>query len=128
MPRDLRDHLPLKPLVFDVLLALDGGERHGWSLVREIQQAEQHTILPANFYRTLRTLLAEGLIEEAAAPPRSGRDRAAHEPAGESAERRRYFRLTTAGREVARLEAKRLKSLVDDSRLRRLLRATPKKP
>jgi DNA-binding PadR family transcriptional regulator len=127
VPRDLRDHLPLKPLVFDVLLALDAGERHGWGLVREIQQAEHHTILPANFYRTLRSLLAEGLIEEAA-PPKSGRDRGAHEPASDAAERRRYFRLTPDGREVARLEAKRLKSLVDDSRLRRLLRATPKKP
>jgi DNA-binding PadR family transcriptional regulator len=127
VPRDLRDHLPLKPLVFDVLLALDAGERHGWGLVREIQQAGHHTILPANFYRTLRSLLAEGLIEEAA-PPKSGRDRGAHEPASDAAERRRYFRLTPDGREVARLEAKRLKSLVDDSRLRRLLRATPKKP
>ena len=126
MKRDLRDHLPLKPLVFDVLLTLDAGERHGWSLVREIQQSEHHTILPANFYRTLRSLLAEGLIEEAG-PPKAGRDRAANEPGGDD-ERRRYFRLTPDGREVARLEAKRLKSLVEDSRLRRLLRPTPRKP
>ena len=31
-------HLPLKPLVFEVLLALLDGERHGWGLVREVQQ------------------------------------------------------------------------------------------
>ena len=30
--------LPLKPLVFQILLALADGERHGWSLVREVQQ------------------------------------------------------------------------------------------
>jgi DNA-binding PadR family transcriptional regulator len=125
--RDLRSHLPLKPLVFDVLLALDAGERHGWSLVREIQEAGHHTILPANFYRTLRTLLAEGLIEETA-PPKSGPGRAEAGRPGDAAERRRYFGLTPEGREVARLEAKRLKGLVEDSRLRRLLRATPKKP
>ena len=116
MSRDPRDHLPLKPLVFDVLLALDGGERHGWSLVREIQDADQHTILPANFYRTLRTLLADGLIEEAG-----------HTESPDTLERRRYFKLTPIGREVARLEARRLKALVEDDRLRRLLRATPRK-
>jgi DNA-binding PadR family transcriptional regulator len=125
--RDLREHLPLKPLVFDVLLALDGGERHGWSLVREIQQAEQHTIQPANFYRTLRSLLAEGFIEETHAPRVEG-ERVSREAAGDASERRRYFRLTPAGREVARLEARRLKSLVEDNRLRRLLRPTTRKP
>jgi DNA-binding PadR family transcriptional regulator len=127
VPRDLREHLPLKPLVFDVLLALDGGERHGWSLVREIQDAEQHTILPANFYRTLRTLLADGLIEEADSPTVERR-RGSRIPGGDGFERRRYFRLTPDGREVARLEARRLKSLAEDSRLRRLLRPTPRKP
>ena len=127
MPRDLRELLPLKPLVFDVLLALDGGERHGWSLVREIQEAEQHTILPANFYRTLRSLMSDGLIEEADAP-RAERDRAERDHAADGFERRRYFRLTPAGREVARLEARRLKHLVEDSRLRRLLRPTARKP
>ena len=115
MARDLRDHLPLKPLVFDVLLALDGGERHGWSLVREIQAGGNHAILPANFYRTLRSLLADGLIEEV-------------DGVVDGLERRRYFKLTTVGREVARLEARRLTALAQDSRLRRLLRPTPRKP
>ena len=123
MAADPREFLPLKPLVFDVLLALEGGERHGWSLVREIQEGEQHTILPANFYRTLRTLLTDGLIEETRAPRRE-RD----EAGGDGFERRRYFRLTPVGREVARLEARRLKTLVEDNRLRRLLRPTARKP
>lgn len=127
MPRDLRHHLPLKPLVFDVLLALDGGERHGWSLVREIQNAEQYTILPANFYRTLRSLLADGLIEETD-PPKVDRARAERDEAIDGFERRRYFKLTADGREVARLEAQRLKTLVEDNRLRRLLRPNTRKP
>ena len=127
VPRDVRDYLPLKPLVFDVLLALDGGERHGWSLVREIQEGGHHSILPANFYRTLRSLLADGLIEEVDAP-RGERDRAERDGVADGLERRRYFKLTSAGREVARLEARRLTALVEDSRLRRLLRPTPRKP
>ena len=127
MPRELRHHLPLTPLGFDVLLALDGGERHGWSLVREIQNAEQYTILPANFYRTLRSLLADGLIEETD-PPKVDRARAERDEAIDGFERRRYFKLTADGREVARLEAQRLKTLVEDNRLRRLLRPNTRKP
>ena len=80
---------PLKPLVFQVLLALVDGERHGWALVREVQQRGGFDeIMPGNFYRTLRGMLADGLIEEA---PRARRT-AAHDD-----ERRRYFRLTAAG-------------------------------
>ena len=110
MASDPRNLLPLKPLVFQVLLALSDSPRHGWSLVREIQR---HTggekILPANFYRTLRAMLADGLIEDA---PRA-------DPT------RRDFRLTALGRTVARLEAGRLYLLMNDARTRRLLRKEP---
>jgi DNA-binding PadR family transcriptional regulator len=116
MPQDARDLLPLKPLVFQVLLALEGGERHGWSLVREIQ-TDDARILPANFYRTLRTMLADGLIRETA-PPKHERDTPA-----EALERRRYFALTALGRDAARLEARRLQQLVADTRTQRFLRA-----
>ena len=45
--------LPLKPFVLDVLLALADGKRHGWALIREVQQRDGgDRILPANFYRT----------------------------------------------------------------------------
>ena len=115
MAVDARTLLPLKPLVFEVLLSLQSGERHGWSLVRGIQEQSTIRILPANFYRTLRTMMADGLIQETDAPKR---ERAA---AAESLERRRYFRLTPLGREAARLEARRLQQLVSDARTQRLL-------
>lgn len=103
---------PLKPLVFQVLLALVDGERHGWSLVREVQQrGEFAQIMPGNFYRTLRTMLADGLIEEA--PER--------DEAGPDDERRRYFRLTAAGQRAASAEARRLEALVLESRAKKLL-------
>ena len=38
-------------------------------------------------------------------------------------QRRRYYHLTERGLEVARLEARRLKQLVDDARLKALLDA-----
>jgi DNA-binding PadR family transcriptional regulator len=104
--------LPLKPLVLEVLLALADGKRHGWALIREVQQREGgDRILPANFYRTLRALREDGLIAEAAGD------------AGEDpGERRQYFSLTPLGAKAARAEVKRLEALVVDPRARRLLR------
>jgi DNA-binding PadR family transcriptional regulator len=95
------------------MLELAGGKRHGWSLIRELQQRDGgERILPANFYRTLRALREDGLIAEA---PRD----AVEDPG----ERRQYFSLTPLGAKVARAEVKRLESLVLDPRARRLLRA-----
>lgn len=105
--------LPLKPFVLDVLLELAEGKRHGWSLIRSIQQRDGgDRILPANFYRTLRALRDEGLIAEA--------DNDSNDDGGE---RRQYFSLTPLGTKVARAEVKRLEALVVDPRARRLLRA-----
>ncbi|OFW43359.1 MAG: hypothetical protein A3J29_20300 [Acidobacteria bacterium RIFCSPLOWO2_12_FULL_67_14b] len=116
MDRDRPERfLPLKPLVLDILLALADGKRHGWSLVRDIQRREGgDRILPGNFYRTLRTLRDDGLIEEA--PGDANED---------PSERRQYFSLTSLGTKVARAEAKRLKALLVDPRTRRLLKVPP---
>lgn len=116
MPQD-RDRpdrfLPLKPLVLDVLLELADGKRHGWSLIRDIQRrAGGDRILPANFYRTLRALRDDGLIEEAKGDSNE-----------DPAERRQYFSLTALGTRVARAEVKRLEALLVDPRARRLLKA-----
>ena len=105
-------YLPLKPLVFQVLLALADDERHGWSLVRDVQQRGAFgRVMPGNFYRTLRTMLADGLIEESP-DRRRGSD---------GDERRRYFRLTTLGGKVAGAEARRLEAAVMEARAKRLL-------
>ena len=103
----------MKPLVFQVLLALADGERHGWSLVREVQQRGGFgRIMPGNFYRTLRAMLADGLIDES--PDRPAPD--------EDDERRRYFRLTPLGARRSR-PPKRAgsKRAVIEARAKRLL-------
>jgi DNA-binding PadR family transcriptional regulator len=108
----VEDHLPLKPIVFEVLLALVEGERHGWSLVRDVQQRGGFgRIMPGNFYRTLRGMLAENLIEES--PDRPG--------VADDDERRRYFRLTNLGEQVASAEARRLEAAVIAARAKKLL-------
>jgi hypothetical protein len=38
LPRDPRDFLPLKDLVFRILVALAEGEQHGWSLVQSLDE------------------------------------------------------------------------------------------
>jgi DNA-binding PadR family transcriptional regulator len=102
----------LKPLVFETLLALSEEPQHGWSLVRVVQERlAGERLLPGNFYRTLRRMLADGLIE--AMPAKRGIDD----------ERRRYFRLTAEGQRAARQEARRLDALVRDARIQKLLRA-----
>lgn len=111
--------MALKPLVFETLLALSAGERHGWALVRDLEQRTGEQILPGNFYRTLRAMQAEGLVEEVDAPP-AARVKALPET-GLNADRRRYLRLTGQGREAARSEARRLDALVAESRALKLL-------
>jgi DNA-binding PadR family transcriptional regulator len=111
--------MALRPLVFETLLALSAGEQHGWALLRDLEQRTGAPVLPGNFYRTLRAMQAEGLVEEIDAPS-AARVRTLPET-GLNAERRRYLRLTHAGREAARHEARRLDALVTESRALRLL-------
>ncbi len=109
---DVDARLPLKPLVFQVLVALADGERHGWAVVREVQmRGGFEKLMPGNFYRTLRAMLAEGLIEECG----DLRDRRQDD------ERRRYFQLTPLGSATATAEARRLEALLLEARAKRLL-------
>ena len=86
--------LPLKPVVFQIILILSDGERHGWSIVKELEQRLEgpKKILTGNLYRTLRTMSSQGLLEESGERPDPKIDD----------ERRRYFRLTNVGVEVGR--------------------------
>jgi DNA-binding PadR family transcriptional regulator len=115
VPRRTAVERPLRPLLFDILLALASGPSHGWTIVRSLQDRSPGTrILPGHFYRTLSRALDDGLIEEAA------RRRTVVD------ERRRYFRLTALGQRVAAAEARRLEALVVESRAKRLLPSRPR--
>lgn len=112
--RDPDELLPLKSVVFHVLLSLVDGERHGYGIVQDIaHRTSAHLQLePGNLYRTLRFMLDEGLIEESDRRPAPDADD----------ERRRYYRITRFGRRVASAEAARLAELVADARARNLLK------
>jgi len=95
---------PLTDASYLILLALAAGDRHGYAILREVEQLSAHRtrLGPATLYRTLQRLVDAGWIEEVAA-------RAKGDPA---AARRRYYRIAAAGLRVARSETARLERIV----------------
>lgn len=105
--------LPLPAAAFQILLALTGGERHGYGIMQEaaLHSDGKVNLGPGTLYRTIRRLLADGLIEESDERPAPDLDD----------ERRNYYRLTPFGLRVARAEAQRLAQLVRMAQSRQLL-------
>lgn len=99
--------LPLPQAQFHVLVALTGGERHGYAIMKAVEQSSDGIVRmgPASLYGSLKRLVEQGLAEE------SERRRGAADD-----ERRRYYRLTGLGRRVCAAEAERLAGLVDITR------------
>jgi DNA-binding PadR family transcriptional regulator len=110
MPRavDPATLLPLAPASFHILLALAQEDLHGYAVMQEVEARTRGEIRlsAGTLYRTIHRLLEQGLVVEL-------RERPAPE---EDDERRRYYRLTRLGRDVARAEATRLRGLVDMAR------------
>lgn len=98
-------HLPLAPAIFHMLVALGEGERHGYALKREIAKRTGGKINLGSgaLYGSINKMLEKGLIEESDERPDEHLDD----------ERRRYYRLTKLGLQVARAEAARLRELVE---------------
>jgi DNA-binding PadR family transcriptional regulator len=109
--------LPLKPVVFHVLLSLADNERHGYGIVQDIaaRSSARLRLLPGNLYRSLQWMLDRGLIEE------SDRRPAADRPGGHD-ERRRFYRITRFGRQVTSAETRRLEAVVAEAKARNLVK------
>ncbi len=107
--------LPLTPAVFQILVALTDGERHGYAIMKDVEANTrgQMRLGPGTLYRSIKRMLADGLIEECDERPDPELDD----------ERRRYYRLTALGRRVAAAEAERLAGLVQLARAKHLLPA-----
>ena len=105
--------MPLRPVEFHILLALAGEERHGYAILQAVAALtdEELVLEPGTLYRALHRMLRDGWVAESARRPAPDLDD----------ERRRYYRITPAGRRVASAEAARLQRLLTIARAHKLL-------
>ena len=103
---DPSDHIPLPNLPLHVLLALAEGDRHGWAIIRRIEEITAGDQSPSSgsLYLAMSRMEESGLIADAPAPSE------------ETDARRRYYRLTPLGRAVLTREMERLRGLVRHAR------------
>lgn len=101
---------------FQVLVALADGEKHGYAIGKEVAARTdgQVQLRAATLYTVIKRLLEDGLIDESAARP---------DPALDD-ERRRYYRLTRAGRAAVLAEARHLEAAVRQARAKLRLNRT----
>ncbi len=151
MPADNKNHLsflPLTPFAFQVLLALADGARHGYAIIKEVEERSGGAVRlrTGTLYTLLQRLMEQELIAE---PPTSGvttpglrgpgtpttgdsgtaisdlrtpnSATGADGPAARADSRRRYYQLTTLGDAVLRAEAQRLEGLIGDARRKHVL-------
>jgi DNA-binding PadR family transcriptional regulator len=107
-----QDHLPLSVPVFQILMSLSDQDLHGYAIIQDIRaRTESEVELTAStLYAAIKRLLDERLIVEVESRPGTEGD----DP------RRRYYRITPAGLDVARLEAARLERAVKMARQKKL--------
>jgi DNA-binding PadR family transcriptional regulator len=112
MPKRKLD--PLPAAAFQILLSLADDDLHGYGIMRNVEEqtAGRMRLGPGTLYSSIQTLLEEKLIQEL--------DQ--REDAKLGQERRRYYRLTAAGRKLARAEAERLADLLRVARAKKILR------
>jgi DNA-binding PadR family transcriptional regulator len=102
---------PLRPPVFHILLALAEADLHGLGIADEVERTSGGALElgPGTLYRSLAELADFGLVEVLRRHP-EGAD-----------PRRKYYRLTEPGRELAAAEAARLAGVVEQARAKSIL-------
>jgi DNA-binding PadR family transcriptional regulator len=112
MPKRKLD--PLPSAAFQILLSLANEDLHGYGIMRQVaeQTHGRMRLGPGTLYSSIQSLLEEKLIAEVDV----------REDVKLGQERRRYYRLTSAGRKLARSEAERLAALLRAARVKKIFR------
>ena len=107
---DATAYLPLTPAMFQVLVALADGEKHGYAIIKEVSRRTDGKVRlhAGTLYTAIRRFVDDGLIRESAVRP---------DPALDD-ERRRYYRLTDRGRAVAVAETQRMAETLAQARVK----------
>ena len=102
MPDDAAESL--SPASYQILLALAGRDRHGYLIRKAVEQQTDGAMRlgPGTLYAAIRRLEDAGLVEESPWRPDADLDD----------RRRRYYRLTKAGRAALHAETERLRATV----------------
>lgn len=109
------EFLPLTPAVFNILLALADGEKHGYSIMLEVEANTKGQVLmgPGTLYGSIKRMLQANLIEESDERPDPALDK----------QQRRYYRLTGLGLRTLQMEAERMAAQVSLARTKHVLAA-----
>ncbi len=107
------ENLPLTPAVFNILLALMDGEKHGYAIMLEVEANTSGEVKmgPGTLYGSIKRMLEAGLIAESGDRPDPQLDD----------QRRRYYQLTASGRRSLKAEAERLARQVRIARTKQVL-------
>jgi DNA-binding PadR family transcriptional regulator len=105
--RDPSPFLPLTPAAFHVLIALADGPKHGYLILKDVEERTNGDVRlsTGTLYGLIKRFLDEELIIETKPDD----------------DRRRPYKLTARGREVAEAEAARLERMVRAARGVKLL-------
>jgi DNA-binding PadR family transcriptional regulator len=96
--------LPLPAATFHILMAVADEDRHGYAIIQDVAARTNGDLKlsAGTLYRSIQRMLEQGLLLETQERPAPELDD----------ERRRYYRITTYGVQVARAETRRLAQLV----------------
>lgn len=110
---DPQGFIPLKTHWFHIMLALAGGEQHGYGIMQDVlnRTTGKVRLWPATLYGTIKRLIEAELIEESDERPAPEFDDS----------RRRYYRLTALGSTVLDAECDRLQELVRTIRVKQAM-------
>ena len=108
MSKNIGTFLPMSPAALHILVSLAGDDLHGYAIMQEVtrQSGGQYKLSPGTLYDNLQKLIERGLVQELGRRP------------GDEDPRRRYYRLSPAGRAVLGAEVERLDGVVREARAR----------
>jgi DNA-binding PadR family transcriptional regulator len=115
MKSETAKNAPLSSATLHILLALAGGNLHGYGIIKEVvRNSDGHYRLgPGTLYDNLKKLMDAGLVSDV--PPASSSKR---KSAAAKEDDRRFYTLTKEGRGALAAEVDRLQSVISQARLR----------
>src|ERR1700761_3158477 len=114
MKSETPKNAPLSAATLHILLALAGGNLHGYGIIKEVtRNSDGHYRLgPGTLYDNLKKLMDAGLVADAATTTSK------RKPVSSKEDDRRFYALTKEGKNALAAEVDRLQSVVREAKLR----------